>query len=397
MKIVFLSDDFPPHSSGGAGFSTFELAAGVARRGHEVFVVTTCRSAEDEGRFSYEGITVVRLASNYHARWRAWRSLYNPPIIQELKKLLQEFKPDVVHANNVHFYLSYYSITLARKLGARVIWTGRDAMSFSYGKLNTPRYLKNFDARLTWLDHIRQAKFRYNPLRGLGIRYYLSRAHERFAVSEALREAMRQNGIHNVSVIHTGERVEAWSAPEEDVAAFKSRLALEGKRVILFGGRLNAAAQTLKAMSLVAPKDPDARLVMMGKEEAFVRLKASAPHIVFAGWLSGAQKVAAYCAADVVWVPSDYFDAFPRSALEAAAAGAAVVATSFGGARELVEDGATGYVINTLKPEEIADATLKLLADPDKARRFGEAGRERVKKEFSMDTYIDRYIAAYER
>lgn len=49
MRVLFLSDDFPPESFGGAGISTYELAKGFQKAGHEVFVITTVRNEADAG------------------------------------------------------------------------------------------------------------------------------------------------------------------------------------------------------------------------------------------------------------------------------------------------------------------------------------------------------------
>lgn len=396
MKIVFLADDFPPISFGGAGISTYELALGIKKAGHEVFVITTVRNKSEEGESSYYGLTVYKIASDYHERWRAWVSLYNPPVVRQVEALLKKIRPDVVHANNIHFYLSYYCLKVAKKYAKAVVWTARDAMSFSYGKLNTPNYLERQDAHLTWRDNLKQAGKRYNPLRNYCIKKYLGHADKHFAVSEALRVALAQNGIGNVDVLHTGVNTRDWSASAESVTRFRKKLGLENKKIVLFGGRLNAGVQVMRAMRLVA-KEQEAVLLVMGREENTERMKneSGGLDVVYTGWLSGEEKVTAYCASDVVWVPSTYFDAFPRSALEASASGKPVIVTKFGGAPELVQDDKTGYVVNPLNPQEIADRTLDLLRHPEKEAAFGKAGQERIKAEFGLDQYVAQYLSKY--
>ena len=173
MKIVFLADDFPPQSFGGAGISTYDLALGMKKAGHEVFVITTCRKESDAGELEYHGIKVFRIASDYPGRWRAYVSLYNRPVVRKVKELLKKIKPDVVHANNIHFYLSYHCLKIAKRHAKAVVFTARDTMSIYYGKLATERYLDHFDYRTTWRDHLSQAKKRWNPLRNFFIKRYL--------------------------------------------------------------------------------------------------------------------------------------------------------------------------------------------------------------------------------
>src|SRR3989344_1512538 len=176
MKVLFLSDDFPPISFGGAGISTYELALGMKKAGHEVFVITTCRKKSDMGQSDYNGLKIFKITSDYHERWRAWVSLYNPPVVRKVEALLKKIQPDVVHANNIHYYLSYYCLKIAKKYAKTVVWTARDAMAFSYGKLTTKRYLSTLDTRLSWRDNIKQAGKRYNPLRNFFIKKYIKYA-----------------------------------------------------------------------------------------------------------------------------------------------------------------------------------------------------------------------------
>ena len=157
MKILFLSDDFPPQSFGGAGISTYDLACGMKKAGQEVYVITTCRNRDEAGKSNYNGIEIWKIASNYPGKLRAYLSLYNPPVIRQLEKLLKEIRPDVVHVNNVHFYLSYHAIKLSKRYAKIVVFTARDAMSFSFGKLVTKRYLETQDARANFLASLGQA------------------------------------------------------------------------------------------------------------------------------------------------------------------------------------------------------------------------------------------------
>lgn len=398
MKILFLTDDFPPTSFGGAGISTYELALGVQEAGHNVFVITTCRKESEAGESEYHDLKVFKIASNYDGRWRAWVSLYNPPVVARVEELLKRIQPDVVHANNIHFYLSYHCLKVAKKYAKVVVWTARDAMAFSYGKLCTKKYLEHLDARLTWRDNLRQAGKRYNPFRNFCIKRYLRYTDKRFAVSSALQKALEQNGIPHTITLHTGIDTNEWQTNADGVATFRKKYGLESKKVILFGGRLGASSQAIEAMRFVEKEMPNAILFVMGKEESTEHMKSRSGDIsvIYTGWLSGEGKVAAYCASDVAWVPSPYFDAFPRSALEASAAGKPVIATKFGGAAELVQDDITGYTVDPRNPQEIAEKTIELLKNPQKAEQFGKAGRERTKTTFNIDEYVASYISYYQ-
>jgi len=405
MKILFLQDDFPPQSFGGAGISTYELAIGMKKAGHEVFVITTYREESGAGESDYNGLKIFKIVNNYPGRWRAYVSLYNKPVVREVEELLKKIKPDVVHANNIHFYLSYHTLKIAKKHAKAVVITLRDVMSFSFGKLRTRQYLENFDFRTTWRDHLKQAKKRWNPFRNFFIKRYLGSVDQIFVVSDALKKALLQNGIKNVETIHTGADVDLWRVSETERVQFKEQYNLENKKVILFGGRLSGAKggrKTLEAMLEIVKDVPDAVLLVAGKVDEYAqKMKEEASRLgivdklVFTGWIERGEIKLAYSAADVVLVPSICFDAFPRIVLEAMASEKPVIGTCYGGASEVIVDGVTGYVVNPLHSKEIAGKTIELLKNPEKAKEFGRAGYERVKTNFNLEDMVGKYVAVY--
>ncbi len=131
MNIVLLQDDFPPESVGGAGMVVGSEARALHKAGHQVRVIAATQDPSHAGESEWEGILVHRIYSNYHERWRAWRSLYNPPVVREARRVLEEWRPDIVHAHNVHYHLSYASLGVAKRTGAKVFFnrTRRDALS----------------------------------------------------------------------------------------------------------------------------------------------------------------------------------------------------------------------------------------------------------------------------
>lgn len=386
MRILILSDDFPPQSFGGAGFSTFYLSRGLQKAGHEVFVITVCQKKSGEGWSDYQGLKVFHVFADYHERWRAYLSLYNPRLAGRVKELIKDVNPDIVHAHNIHYYLSFHSLKSAKELGKPVFWTARDAMSFTYGKLATKRYLEKFDCKMNFLDHLKQAKKRYNPLRNFFIRKYLKYPDKIFAVSHALKGALEANGIKNVEVSYTGIDVDDWKVSREFVEEFRKKHNFQGRPMVFFGGRiseLKGSEQIKQAMSEVKKEIPEAVLLVAGSEGA--------------GWLEGDELKAAYLAADLVAVPSVYLDPFPRSNLEAMACKKPVLATCYGGSPELVQDGVTGYVVNPLDVGSMAVKIIDLLKNPEKARRFGEAGFQRIKEHFGLDSQVAQTVAWYNK
>jgi len=93
---------------------------------------------------------------------------------------------------------------------------------------------------------------------------------------------------------------------------------------------------------------------------------------------------------DAACLPTMTPDPFPRSVLEAMAAGLPVAAFRGGGVDEMVGDGETGLLVEPGDVEALARAFVRLARDPEAAREMGRAGRSRAAAEFSIERHVDR-------
>jgi len=115
--------------------------------------------------------------------------------------------------------------------------------------------------------------------------------------------------------------------------------------------------------------------------------------VIFTGWLSREDLTAAYQCSDVVVSPSIYLDNFPTVNLEAMAMRKPVIASCFGGSKELVFDGMTGYIVNPFNIELLAERIIELLTDKAKAALMGEAGYQRVADKCSIQQQGQKMLA----
>lgn len=86
-------------------------------------------------------------------------------------------------------------------------------------------------------------------------------------------------------------------------------------------------------------------------------------------------------------------EGFSNVILESMAAAKPVVATDVGGSPEIVIDGVTGYLVPPANSHELAKGIMEILKDEQKARKMGEAGRDEVKRRFS----VERMVAEHEK
>jgi glycosyltransferase involved in cell wall biosynthesis len=103
-----------------------------------------------------------------------------------------------------------------------------------------------------------------------------------------------------------------------------------------------------------------------------------------------------YAAADAVVVPSTRPDPLPNSALEAAAAGACVVAAAHGGLPEIVADRATGRLFAPGDADALAGVLGELAREPAARERLGAAAAADVRERFSAAALSERVQALYD-
>jgi glycosyltransferase involved in cell wall biosynthesis len=95
-------------------------------------------------------------------------------------------------------------------------------------------------------------------------------------------------------------------------------------------------------------------------------------------------------------LPSYYREGIPRSLLEAAACGRAIVTTDMPGCREIVRHGYNGLLVPPRDAAALADAIAELVTNPARRRQMAKAGRERVEQEFSEQRVVAQTLMLYQ-
>lgn len=411
MKILILADDFPPKAVGGPAIVAADLAVFYKNQGHEVVIVTSVRDEKEVSEYLYENIPVKTFFSDYHERWRSWRSLYNPRAVWFLNKIIRKFRPDAVHAHNIHYHISYHALRLAKRSGAKVVLTTHDVMLVHYGKFTDicdPTDIsipQNFKVHISRFRQIKNYKRWYNPFRNLIIKYYLRFCDHVCAVSYAQKELLEFNGIKNLKVIHNGIDIDKWRFDPADIMDMRTELGLSDDPVILFSGRISnpkGIIQLIDAAEIARRTIKNLKILVVGRAgkdsinmENYARKKGLSDLVKFSGWLQGKRKVAAYALADIVTFPSVCFDTFGLVNLEGMAVKKPIIASCFGGAREIVENDVMGFIINPFDHDRFAELILKLLKDKNTSRIMGEKGYERVQKMFLLQKQGHAYLRLF--
>lgn len=96
-----------------------------------------------------------------------------------------------------------------------------------------------------------------------------------------------------------------------------------------------------------------------------------------------------------IYVMPSHKESFGLSLLEAMAHRLPVVVTAAGGPLEVVEEGVSGLFVPPRDPDRLADAIVRLVADPDLRRHLGDGARRRVEENFSEEKMVDGIVSVY--
>jgi len=166
--------------------------------------------------------------------------------------------------------------------------------------------------------------------------------------------------------------------------------------------REKGVCEFVEAARLLRGKGVNARFALVGKPDpanpasltqAEVDQWAAEGVAEYWGWQDDMPKV--FASAQIVCLPS-YHEGFPKSLLEAAASGCAIVASDIPGCREIVVPGETGWLVPVQDASRLAAALEQAITRPTLRAQYGRAARALVVSDFSMRRIAQETIALYD-
>jgi glycosyltransferase involved in cell wall biosynthesis len=412
MRILVVNDGLE-HGSLSVPRLAYQLARHLLLKGHDVALLGTVRNRSEQGEGRIDGLRIFRIHTDYPLRFRGHRGLYNRDTVAKFRAIVSRLRPDIVHFHNVHTFVSFYCLKVARQLGARVFLTAHDVMLFWGGKLacfdeNTePDDVTGgrIDYRYRWWRGLRDQRLRYLPLRNLVVRRLVTSQVERLiSVSDCLRRALVSNGYEHVTAVHNGVAADDLTATREEVDAFRECFGLGERKVILAGGRLSylkGIEHLLRASASLRRDDFKIVIAGRGTRSYDERLRRQASElgldgrVVLTGWIDERVLRGAFGAANVCVNPSLCFETLSMFNLEAMMARKPVVTSFFGGSSETILDGHSGHFVNPYRVPQLASRLSELLDAPVEAAEMGERGRERAEQEFEAVAQMEKVRALY--
>lgn len=365
MRLLFWCGTYWPNIGGVEVFSA-NLMAALRRRGHEVAIVTSHTDLDLPDEDSYQDVPIHRMPFNKAytdpdpgAFVEAWR---------RVTAVKASFAPDVIHINFSGFD------------GGGVLFHLETGAAHSAPFMVTIHTIRHAPWHDPLLDRI------------------LREAGWVVSVSEALKAEL------NTLAPEIAERSSVICNAIEVPALAPAPLPRDAPRLVCLGRVVHDKGfdVALAAFAELAPRFPNARLVIAGDGPARAELETQAQalgiaeSVEFQGWVAPARVFELMNSATLVVMPSRR-ETFGLVALEAAMMARPVVASRVDGLPEVVADGQTGLLVDKDDPTALARAVAQLLEDAGMAERMGRAARRRAQERFGFERYVDAYDSLYQR
>lgn len=411
MRILFISNYYPPYEIGGYEQLCRDVAVRLTERGHTVAILTSDHGSTRSGSAGESGIyRLLRIQPRPSARLgeaaqfyltRPQNETYNR---RTLLNVIEQVSPDVVFIWNLQGLPQELALDSEAYPGvATAYWLAgyspaEPDLFWQYwtrppGKRAALSAIKAALSRLALAQMRREGKPVRPQMRHVAV------------VSEFMRrKGLAENTLpDHTEVIYNGVETDSFyrAVPTPDAPPPIN---------LLLAGRVSAdkgVHVAVEALGMLAWERPqlDFRLVIAGSGPAdylehLKRLATAhgvAELVTFTGWLPRERIPALMHECHILLLTSIYPEAFSRVLLEGMAAGLAVIGTLTGGTGELLQDGVNGLACKAEDSADLARQLGRLLEDPQMRHRIASRGQEMVLAEYSLERMVERVEDLLER
>jgi glycosyltransferase involved in cell wall biosynthesis len=400
MKLLFLTNFYPPLHRGGMELRCQEVVEYLRRRGHTVRVLTS--------RYGEE--TVTSKEDHVHRTLHLQANIYNyQPVdfflkrsIQEqankraLQQILDDFEPDVTFTWgmwNLSRNLPYWVEQLTTGKVAYSIasyWLTKPDAHVQYWRQPAPRQrVKLLKSPLSWL-----------ALKWLDLEGYPPplRLEHVVCCSQYIRDTLIQAGklSPSASVIYSGIN----PTPYLEHAATQHRSTSELLRLVYFGSLLphKGVHTAIQALGLLKRRgqlnDVHLQIIGSGHPDYEAQLRREIEELGignradFMGQVPRGDLPAILGQYDVFLFCSIWAEPLARTVMEAMAAGLLVIGTEVGGQKEMLFDGENALTFEAENADSLADCISRALAEPALRQRLAHAGQQMVLERFTLERML---------
>lgn len=398
MKILMVNKFLYPR--GGCETYMLKLSEELKSKGHEIEFFGMYDEKNTVGNRENLYTTNMDFHSTGIARFfYPFKIIYSFESYKKIGKVLDSFKPDIVHMNNINFQLTPSIVYAIKKRNIPLVQTVHDYQMIcpnhllyslkeakpcerciNGSKFNCLKYSCIHSSRVKSLIGAIEAKL-----------YSLLKTYKKVDLfvcpSKFLAEKLLSaDSLYKGKTFTVHNFIEKKPIPEkaETIApyvAFASRLSIE-KGVDI----LSEAAKLL----------PDIPFIVAGNGPDDECLK-NIPNVTMKGFLTGDELTSLIANAKVMILPSVWYENCPLNILETHSFGVPVITMNSGGMAELVEDGKTGLLVNEPTPEAVAQAIKKCFTDDEFYSVLKQNCERRKDEIIEVGDYADILVDKYQQ
>jgi len=399
VRILFITNYYPPYEVGGYEQLCRDVAEHLARRGHVIQILTSDRGVAKHGPVNEVNVyRVLRLQLDYESgvspafQFLSHRrtEVYN---LRCLRARIAEFAPDVIFIWN----LQGLPYSLASE--AELISGGHVAYWLAGYSPAEPDAFWVYWERLNGRSWRRPLKALVRPL-ALGIlRAEGKPVRPRMDHVAVVSEYIRRQGIAqgtlpaHARVIYNGVEVDRFYQPVQ--------AHITGPLTVLQAGRVSADKGVHTAVEAIGRlvheqgiRDVHLQIAGTGPAAYTASLQQLAKEygiedkVSFLGWVPRERMPELMARCHVLLLPTINQEPFARVALEAMASGLVVIGTLTGGTGELLQHGVTGLAFSPGDSHDLTRQIRRLLQEPDLRRQLATKGQQMVLERFSLERMV---------
>lgn len=359
--------------------------------------------------FFVSNVDTRRAAFGLSAFQQLFRALWSREAAQKFDRLIDAFRPDVIHIHNIYTQISPSILAVAKRRGIPVVMTVHDyaLVSANYslwdhdrsmdlrhvGILATARtkYIKGSFLATLMLELVLKFHHAIGAYDGVISRYLVS--------ARFMRDVLVGAKFDEKKILLVGALAEPLMRASSNVGRKgDSTKRSAADRFVLFAGRLEwyKGAHVLVESMKFLPKD--VRIVIAGTGPDESRLKAMAgrdDRVTFLGFVPGEQLWRMMGEAAVVVVPSVWAEVYGLVALEAMCQGTPVIVAKSGGLPEVVGESKAGIVVPPGDAKALARAIERVLSDAGLAAAMGKAAYGRAQQAGNPQAHLAEIMRIY--
>lgn len=323
--------------------------------------------------------------------------IYSRASKQELRRYIEEFKPDVVHVHNVFPLISPSILIECKRLGVPVVMTVHNyRLICPNGLFMTDGHIceKCSGGREYWCI-LKNCENNLLKSFGYALRNYITRKRSYFLNNVNIYICLTQ--FQKDILIREGFHADNISILSNVIRSSKIETSESSGKYIGYVGRISRE-KGISTLFKAAGMCKDISFKAAGSYENAIELTKSAPsNFELCGFLDGNKIHEFYQNSRFIVLCSECYEVCPLVLLEAMNRGKAVICSRIGGLPEIVEDGITGLLFEPGNVNDLSEKIRYLWDRPDLCKKMGEVGREKALQLYSPEKYYESLMTVYKK